>query len=322
MQEKQLLVHLINVVWKWRKALIGTMLITAIGSSAIMLLKANYYKSSTIFYPASTSIQKPVFTEAERNINYYGDDHDVDRMISIAQSLDTQREIIKELNLRSHYGLGEDDKSTDRLFKKMEKSYRVMKTEYDAIKISFQDEDPTFCAKVANHAREKVDHKTQQIIKTAQSNVLSNAKNSQKVIEETIERLKEKLKRERQKYGVYNTESQSEAFAILENGGKNPKTIQNRIKNYTEGISIVQSLEDQIEFATEKLVEYQSNTIRIQSAMESSISSMHIVQLGQKPVRKAGPIRSLYVLGSLLLIGFIALIVILFLENIDVRSST
>jgi uncharacterized protein involved in exopolysaccharide biosynthesis len=281
-----------------------------------MVTKPNFYKATTIFYPASTSIQKPVFTEAERNINYYGDDHDVDRMLSIATSSDTKWEVINELKLRDHYGLGDSEKDTEKLYRLFGKMYQVIKTEYDAIKIGFQDIDPEVSANVANFARSKVDQKTQEIIKSAQSNVLKNAEKSLEIINTEINELKNELKEQRKKYGVYNTESQAEAFAILESKSGNSSLLQRKVRDYTEGISLVKSLEDQIEFATENLVKYQSNTYRLRSALQSEISAMHVVQNASIPVSKAGPYRSLYVLSSLFLVGLFSTIVILVLEGI------
>ena len=316
MQEKQLFIYLIDTLWKWRKHLIIALAFTAIAVSLVMLNRPNFYRASTIFYPASTSIQKPVFTEAERNINYYGDDHDVDRMLSIATSNDTKLEVIEELKLREHYGLGNDQKSTERLHKLFGKMYKVIKTEYDAIRISFEDVNPETASTVANYARGKVDTKTQDIIKSAQRNVLKNAEKSLEIIQSEVDDLKENLKTQRKKYGVYNTQSQAEAFAIMDNRNGNSTKIERQVKDYTEGISLVKSLEDQIEFTTENLVKYQSNTYRLRSALESEISAMHIVQQASTPVSKAGPFRSVYVLGALLIMALLSALVILIIEEL------
>ena len=311
MQEENLIRYLFTVLSKWWKRLAIVLILTAIITSAIMLTKPNFYRSSTIFYPASTSIQKPVFTEAERNINYYGDDHDVDRMLSIAVSSDTKREIIKELNLKGHYGLGDSEKDLEKLHRLFGKMYKVIKTEYDAIRITFEDTDKEMTAKVANYAREKVDSKTQNIIKSAQANVLTNAENALKTLEFKNLELTEKLKEERKKYGVYSTESQAEAFAIIQSRGGN---VNAKINSYTEGISIVKGLEAQLEEANEGLVKHQANVYRLKSAMESEISAMHVVQNAATPISKAGPFRSLYVLGSLFIIGILSFLFILLLE--------
>jgi len=311
MQEINIIVYLIGLVQKWWKHIAVLLLATAIITSAIMLTKSDYYRANTIFYPASTSIQKPVFTEADRNINYYGDDHDVDRMLSVASSSDTKYEIIEEMNLRSHYGLTDSEKDTEMLHRVFGKMYKVIKTEYDAIKISFEDTDRALSAKVANYAREKVDKKTQSIIKSAQANVLTNAENALQLLEAKNAELTEQLRTERQKYGVYDTESQSEAFALLESRGSNVKS---KIKDYTEGISKVKGLEAQLELSYENIVEHQANVYRLRSAMESDISSMHVVQQAAIPVSKAGPFRSLYVLGSLLLMGALSILAIIFID--------
>lgn len=316
MQEKQLFLYFIDILWKWRKHMIIVMLLTAVIMSAIMMLKPNYFRSSTIFYPASTSIQKPVFTEAERNINYYGDDHDVDRMLSLANSMDTKWEIIQDMKLKEHYGLSDNEKDTEKLYKLFGKMYQVKKTEYDAISISFEDSDPQVTATVANYAREKINLKTQEIIKSAQRNVLKNAENSLNLLQSELKILTDNLRVERQKYGVYNTEAQAEAFAILESSGRNKLKLEKKVKDYTDGISLVKSLEDQIKFTSENLVKYQSNTYRLRSTLNSEMSAIHIIQYAGTPVAKAGPFRSLYVIGALIIMAFLSFGVILILEDI------
>ena len=310
-----------RILASWKKQLLVILGTTAIISSLVMLSKPNLYKASTIFYPASISIQKPVFTEAERNINYYGDDHDVDRILSIANSMDTKTEIINDLQLRQSYGLKETSRSVEKLYQQFNKSYTAIKTKYDAIIISFEDKNPELAADVANYARSIVDKKTQEIVKNAQNDVLKNAETALNIIEEQILELNKKLTIERKKYGVYDTQSQSEAFAILESRGTNMTDLRKRIKDYTEGLSVVKSLEDQLLFASEEQVKYKSNVYRLRSAIQSKITSIHLIQRAQKPIKKSGPIRSLYVLGSLLLMTFVSIASILFLEKIEVDKK-
>ena len=305
-----------RILLKWKRQIIVILGITAIVSSLVMLSKPNLYEASTIFYPASISIQKPVFTEAERNINYYGDDHDVDRILSIATSMDTKTVIINDLRLKQSYGLNKTQRSEAKLYKLFNKSYKVIKTKYDAIRISFEDKNPELAAKVANYARNKVDSITQEIIKNAQNDVLKNAETALDIIEKQVFELSEVLTQKRKKYGVYDTESQSEAFAILESRGTNKADLEKRIIDYTEGLSEVKSLEDQLMFASEEQVKYKSNVYRLRSALQTKISSIHLIQKAQKPIKKSGPVRSLYVFGSLLLMTFVTIVTILFLENI------
>ncbi len=323
MQEKPLYLHIFQVVFKWRISLLIVLLATGTLSSIVMLVKPNIYRANTIFYPASISIQKPVFTEANRNINYYGDDHDVDRMLSMATSLDTKQEMITELGLREHYAVEvTSPKSEQRLFELFNRRYKVIKTPFDAIKISFDDTNPNFAAKVANRTRDKVNANTQKIIKAAQADVLKNAEGSLKIIESQIDELNQKLTKERKKYGVYDTESQSQAFAILETQGANKAELDQRIQDYTEGLSSVKALEEQIRFASQEQIKYKSNLYRLKSSLESDISTLHIIQYAHPPLKKHSPRRSLYVFGSILLMAFVSIVVVLCLESLSVVKES
>lgn len=315
MQNKSILIDIIQAAYKWRRPYLISLVITAILVSIIMLLKPDMYRANTIFYPASTSIQKPVSTEAEQNINYYGDDHDVDRMLSIATSHDLKFEIIDELDLGGHYQLKESEKAGVKIFEKFNKYYQVEKTEYDAINISFDDPNPGFAADVANLAAKMVSERREEAVKKIQRNAVKNAQQSVSAIEKQLDELNNKITDARKEYGIYDTDSQAEGFAILESRGINKKDLDNRIKLYTEGVSEVRALEDQIQYASEMLVKNRSNLYRMQSAVDTEMTSIHIVQRAYSPMKKHHPQRSLYVLGSILFMALLGLILILLIEN-------
>jgi uncharacterized protein involved in exopolysaccharide biosynthesis len=312
MQETATTSDLLALLLARKKLLAWVIVVTTGLSSIVMLIKPNIYKAQTIFYPASISIQKPVFTEAEQNINYYGDDHDVDRMLSTANSLDLKMEMIEDFELSKHYG---HDESLEKTLSIFNKSYNVLKTEFDAIRIEFYDRDPSFSAQLVNAARDRVDHKTQEIIKKAQKSVLNSAEQSLVTINEQIKELNQVLTKERLKYGIYDTESQAQAFAILESRGGQMSDIDKRTTLYTEGITNVKTLEEQILQASEMKIRYQSNVDRLKSAMESSISAIHIIENGTAPLKKYGPRRTLYVLGAVIMMIFISSLIILMVDS-------
>ncbi|MFN3940489.1 MAG: hypothetical protein ACK4IY_07860, partial [Chitinophagales bacterium] len=83
------LIQLIRVGLKWKKPILITTAIAAVGSALISwFFLPNYYKSSVNFYPAN-----PVMTDrqvlysnslGEIEIDYFGSTSDVDRILTIA----------------------------------------------------------------------------------------------------------------------------------------------------------------------------------------------------------------------------------------------
>ncbi|MEO1711796.1 MAG: hypothetical protein AAFU60_00475, partial [Bacteroidota bacterium] len=81
MENQNSLLGVIETLYKWRKQILITTLIAAVGSSVIVLLVPVYYKSTTIFYAASPDLAapEPLFGKTNESMEYYGDDEDIAR---------------------------------------------------------------------------------------------------------------------------------------------------------------------------------------------------------------------------------------------------
>jgi len=89
MEQQDNLIGVLRTLYKWRKPVGYVCLIAAIGSAILsLLLLDNYYQSTTTFYPASSDLAKPnqIFGLATEDVSYYGEEEELDRLMTIAKS--------------------------------------------------------------------------------------------------------------------------------------------------------------------------------------------------------------------------------------------
>ena len=105
-------------------------------AAGLSLILPNYYKATSLFYPVSEELQRPIVDAKDDQLSFFGNDHDVDRLLSIAQSREIKQRIIEEFKLIEHYGIDPDDRKAQlKVTKKVDKLYEALKTKLDAIEI-------------------------------------------------------------------------------------------------------------------------------------------------------------------------------------------
>lgn len=205
------LLDVLRVLFKHKKLIRNISVATCIVSLIVCMLLPNYYKATTIFYPASPELANPeqMFGNTGNITNYFGNEHDLDRLLEIANSEELARFMIDTFNLYSVYEI--DSTDTDAAFdvrKKFRKLYSVEKNRFDAIEVSIEDKDRTRCAPMINVAREKINQMAQQLTKESQQKLLNAFEKNMADKESTIERLNDSLELIKNQYGIYDVGTQ------------------------------------------------------------------------------------------------------------------
>lgn len=297
MKEKD--IEILPLLWWWRRQIVAFVILTMIVVSVIMLLLPNYYKATALFYPVNESLQSPIVEISDRRSSLYGNDNDVDRLLSIAQSRELKGSLTKDLDLFAHYELSQDEpKDLIKLNKKIQKHYQVLKTEFDAIEVSYEDEDPAKAAVFTNTAVENIDKKAVSLANESRSILLNSLEVELNNKQNTLIKLTNEIKAIKEKYNIYDTEYQAEAFASLEVKSPNDKSLQKRISNYTAGVSELKQLEIQ-QNELSKILVYENNELsKLKANAEKKSKALHIIEQAITPIEKSRPKRSLYVLAS------------------------
>ncbi len=348
MSENENLIDLLSVIYRNRKRIIYSCLAAAILTAVVSLFLDNYYKATTIFYPASTDLAKPVpVGGVEDNRNYYGNDFDLDRLLTIANSDEVASFLINKYDLYTHYDIDSTSKrGPSNLRKKLRKLYVTEKSRFDAIELSVEDKDPTLSADMANAAREKINAIAQGLIKGSQYKMVQAYDETLGKKEKDIKILSDSLARVRAKYKIYSVLSQGEVYGenitltqskitntsaqlkaykdmngpqdsirklqVVLRGLENQfRSLEENVSLFNEGYSTVLSLElEQRKFADQLAIDkerYKQLTL----TYNAPFAAIHLVQEAEKPNLKSRPKRSLYVIGITMLTGILSMLWIL-----------
>lgn len=335
MQQNHNLLDIVSVFWKWRKSIIIVTILAAILSAVISLLLPNYYKATTVFYPASNDLSAPQpLGYVDKNIRYFGNDHDRDRVFTISQSTDIADKIIDEYDLINRYGVDTTNHKWKHIVRNTFHShYTIIKTKYDAIELSFEDQDPIIAAKVANAIRDQISQMNSSLSKSSQQNQLTTFQNSIKAKEDFLKTINDSIVSLRNEYGVYDLKNQTEIlmtqitdtesnllltkakldglrnqpsyqdsipyYKANQSGYQNQlNQLKKKMNNYNQGYSSINNLHNEINQVSNQLSIDKERVKQLESSFDQSTLSLHVIEKASVPIIKSRPRRSLYVLAS------------------------
>lgn len=306
------LLGILQSLFKWKKPIIILCIATAILSVVITLLMPNYYKGETIFYPSNPSLNAPnvIFGNSTKDLSFYGDDEDIDRLLSIAQSQELIGFMVKGFDLMKVYDIDSSDvKAPHKVVLAFFKRYNVIKNERGAIELSIEDQNHQRAADMANAARDKIDEIAQKLNTRTQEGLLNAFQKSIAKKQDKIKVLSDSLGNIRQKYGVYMNMSSDKNASIL-----NVKTGKS-LEQFNKGLAYVQVLTQILSEDSESLAKDMQRMEELQTAFNSGISAIHVQDIAVKPVIKSSPGRSIIVITAVLIAFLFACFIALLLEQ-------
>lgn len=349
MDKEYNLVEIWKLLWDNVRRILRVAIATGVITAIITFVLPNYYKSTTIFYAASPDLSMPSpINNANDKMNVYGNDYDIDRLLSISQSNELIHHLIAKFDLYNHYKIDSlESISRHKIQKRFLSLYNVMKTKYRAISLSVEDKEPEMAAAIADEAREKISEIAQRLIKESQKKTLESYLNN--IVEKSnyLAHLNDSLRLEKEKYGIIDLTSQAEVLAInntdvnlslndkkgiltrmeelniprdsinqisariagLEN---KKKEIDKQLKNYNNGAAKVRSLESQVGIINGQVGMLTERYNQLNATYLSPFTTLLVVESADTPEIKSRPKRSLIVLGACFLAAFLmALLLIL-----------
>ncbi len=270
-QSKNDMIELIRIALKWRKAIIITTVIAAIGTAAVSwFFMPNYYKSSVNFYPSN-----PIMTDrqvlysttvGEIEIDYFGSAGDVDRILTLANTSSLIDYVINKYRLMEHYGY--DSTKTLARYKtkkKFLKNYKAVETEYGAIEISLWDKDKELAAEMANHIAFTIDNHNKSMI-TRDKNVVIQTFQEEVAIKEAF--------------------NDSLATAIEQATASGMRK------------ELINQMEARLTASTDDLNKSRRLLEQYQTSASQNFSTIHVTEEAYPAIRKDKPVRSLIVIGA------------------------
>ncbi len=218
MTENNNLVGLIKTWIKWRKTILYICIAAGIIATIGSLFLDNYYKSISVFYPASSDMMKPdkLFGYASETMYYYGTSEDADRILAIGESKELADFLIRKFDLYKHYYVDSTNEKGAFLVREILASqFTVQRNRYDAIELIVEDTDRNVAQAMAKAGREKIDEIAKTMLKSRQVQMLTTFQNSIEKQEKELTKLEDSLRLIRGNYGIYNTLTQSKILTDL-----------------------------------------------------------------------------------------------------------
>ena len=217
MEQHDNLLGVFQSIYRWRKTIRNVCLLALAGSVVLSLFLDNYYQATTIFYPASPQLANPelMFGNTGQVMEYYGSDHDLDRIAEIATSKEVEDFMVARFHLYEHYGI---DSANSQGPSKVRKLFRALfaaqKNKNDAIELSIEDTDPKMASEMANAAREKINAIGQRLTKETQAKLLAAFEDNIKRKKAELEVLGDSLRRTQAFFGIYDPGAQGEQLSL------------------------------------------------------------------------------------------------------------
>lgn len=340
MQQKENLLDILRVLLQWKKPILYTCLGLGILSALTSLLLPNYYQSTTIFYAASMDQAKPghIFGTATTDTDFYGNDHDNDRLLTIAESNDVATYLIDKFDLYTHYDVDTtDERASYKVKKKFFKYYSVLKTKRDAIELSMEDINRVQAAAIVNTAREKVDELYTKVIREQLGTLKHSMEKNIVEKEKVLQQISDSLLVVKNKYGVYDATNQGEVFAqqllttdsklnresaklkafsqinsiprdtiaylkaMVAGYNKELQLLKEKQQLFNQGLSRVTVLEREQKELANRLSSQKIQLNQLITTNEAPMTGINLIEAGAVPVMKSRPKRSIIVLSAMLI---------------------
>ena len=341
MANKDNLISVVGTLFRYRRPILWATFLTAIGSALItFFLLDNMYKATTSFYPLSSDVFKPeqMFGLSTKDMDYFGKEDDVDRLLTIGHSGDMYNFLIKKFDLYKHYKIDtSSERAPIKVREALEKLYEVKKTKENAIEVSVEDKDRVLAAQMANAARDKIDEIAQRIVREVQINQIHGFETNFLQKDKSMKIIGDTLSMMRELYGVIDPQNQTEAVtkvaveaqgnyirskakweamkgigsvsqdtlamlgATVKGYEEELKQSGTMLKKYSAGFNSVSLMKELYEQERNQLGRDKQRYLQLKVAYETPIQALKTVEVASVPIDKSRPKRSIIVLSAMLM---------------------
>ena len=335
------LVGLGPIITRWKYFVAGAVVLAAIVSIIVALLLPNVYRSTAIFIPTNPQTADPDRLVDGGKLELSGRAEDLDRAITIGESQPVAELLIKKFKLHKHYkaGVPGDDAADNSALSEFTGNLNIVHNERDAIELIFIDEDKNLAAQIANTMVQVIDSVNQQLTLENRRHVLNLYRQRYDYLSTSFERSRRELLGARHRYGIFGLEMQGRymvkqiieteaALRKAEGSGGDVAGLRRSLRGLTraDGGNLI-NLEsyvrgvDSLAMFTSRVSDVQNRLVAARAAYETAelsikgrISSVYLVQKAYPATKKIKPVRSLIVLGSVLLTLVLAIVFVALLE--------
>ncbi len=295
-------------------------------SLIVSFLIKDKYKSTVILFPTTTSsISKALISEnnnGKDDLLKFGELEEAEQLLQILNSDEIKDRIIEKYNLEQHYGIDKDElyKRT-KLDEKFDENVSFELTKYLAVEISVLDYSADTAALIANDISSLLDSVKNRMQKEISMPALKIVEQRYFEQKQYIKDLEDSLTMLRM-LGINDYESQAErlteqlGIAIVQGKSGAISQLESRLKVLSKYGGAYVSIRDQLEFEKKQLASIHSKYEEAKVDAEGVLQHKFVVNNAFPAEKEIYPIRWLIVLISTVSSIIIALLIIIFNQNI------
>ena len=212
------LLGVLGTMIRHRKILLRFAVLSGALTAVISLLLPNYYASTATFYAASPQLANSELTFGNTGMvaDYYGNEHDLDRLLTIAESNELVDYMVNRFQLYIHYDIDSTKiKAPHKVREHFRKLYTVEKTKADAVEITVEDTDPQYAATMVNAAMSKINAIASRLTREGPGKQISGFETLMADKKNMLRTYDDSLVRLRDRYGIIDATSQGELLAEM-----------------------------------------------------------------------------------------------------------
>ena len=305
--------NLLAILWKWKKHLI------VIGILAILL--SMFFSSSIFIRPKYKSTAR---IYPSKNIYVFSDESESEQLLEIIGAQDIKFRVMDAFDLSKEYRISKQNPQyLTYMLAEYNDNVSFKKTEYETVEIQVLDTDPKRAAAMCDSIISFLDQKILAMHRIKYEESARIAKKDMDFNIHQIDSVKAKLDFMRKEYHILDYALQTKEISkgiveIMSKGKENTpggRKIEKWMKDLTENGGQYEFLKNQQIFMVSQL---EVNKKIYDDAISGANKKIIYGQRVQNPVpadKKSYPIRSLIVLISTLSALFVAMLVVLLLEN-------
>ncbi len=301
-------IRLLQIIKKWRKQLLYVFIGSAIFSYIISLpvFMKPMYKAYAVIYPD--------------NIQPYSKETPTEQLIQLLNSEDVKDSLITKFNLYRHYAIDTSGAYPRfEMMKQLDENISIRRTEYESIDVQVVDYNPDTAAKICDALIHFTDLKAVSIIRSRAEEQLVIAKSMLDDKQNQLDTLGAAITKLRVDYGITDFENQVTGFSreyykVLGSGGANTKMEQTRINLQEKGSEYV-SLREKFNKNLNAYNEYKIKYDVIVQDLSKKLQVHNTVTKPTVPEKKDSPKRAVVIITFILSTLFLALLVILYQEQ-------
>lgn len=313
----------IDIVQTIRNRRRFVMIVTAVAmvlGGLLYIIRKKSFKAQTEFF-----LSNPLY--ADRNyifrshdmhfVDYFAGDDDIDKIIVNAESRNVKEKVIYSLRLPEAYkiDMARPEKRTE-MFEKYDDNFKIKRSEYRHLILTYTDTDPQRAADVANEHVRITEEVYRTYYNTIKGYLYKSISDKIAQMDKSIDSLTDTLSVMRDRYKLYNTVSPARAGAsapALTGGGEG-------FGKAVEEIQSISAIKDQLVIDRSKnislLNEYSTGT------NADEVKFIHVASPAVPPTKPAGPGKILTLLGAGLLGFFFSIIWILLTAYYKILITT